>query len=67
MGTDLLLRGRRRDGTQFPVDIALSHIDTGEGGFVIAAVGDTTNLKKVGHLQLLSPGSSLPGTDPNAG
>ena len=67
MGTDLLLRGRRRDGTQFPVDIALSHIDTGEGVFVIAAVRDTTNLKKVGQLQLLSPGSSLPGTDPNAG
>jgi PAS domain S-box-containing protein len=65
MGTDLLLRGRRRDGTQFPVDIALSHIDTGEGLFVIAAVRDTTNLKKVGSLQLLSPGSSLQGTDPN--
>src|SRR5665647_2054301 len=25
MGLDLELRGRRRDGTQFPVDITLSH------------------------------------------
>jgi PAS domain S-box-containing protein len=67
MGTDLLLRGRRRDGTQFLVDIALSHIDTGEGVFVIAAVRDTTELKKVGHLRLLSPGSSLHATDANPG
>jgi len=42
MGTDLKLRGRRRDGTQFPVDIALSPIDTGEDLFVIAAVRDKT-------------------------
>ena len=34
MGTDLELHARRRDGTQFPVDIALSHTDTDDGPLV---------------------------------
>jgi PAS domain S-box-containing protein len=46
MGTDLELHGRRRDGTQFPVDIALSHTDTEDGPMVIAAVRDMTGRKK---------------------
>lgn len=44
MGTDLTLSGQRRDGSQFPVDIALSHSDTAEGLLVIAAVRDMTDL-----------------------
>jgi PAS domain S-box-containing protein len=44
MGTDLILSGQRRDGTQFPVDIALSHSDTADGLLVIAAVRDMTDL-----------------------
>jgi PAS domain S-box-containing protein len=46
MGTDLELHGRRRDSTQFPVDIALSHTDTEDGPMVIAAVRDMTGRKK---------------------
>src|ERR1019366_4156447 len=46
MGTDLELHGRRRDGTQFPVDIALSHTDIEDGPLVIAAVRDMTDRKK---------------------
>ena len=46
MGTDLELHGRRRDGTQFPVDIALSHTDIEDGPMVIAAVRDMTERKK---------------------
>jgi PAS domain S-box-containing protein len=46
MGLDLELRGRRRDGTQFPVDIALSHTDTEDGPLVIAAVRDMTDRNK---------------------
>jgi PAS domain S-box-containing protein len=42
MGTDLELYGRRRDGSQFPVDIALSHTDIEDGPMVIAAVRDMT-------------------------
>ena len=38
MGLDLELRGRRRDGTQFPVDIAFTHVDTEDGLLAIAAV-----------------------------
>ena len=44
MGTDLILSGQRRDGTRFPVDIALSHSDTAAGQLVIAAVRDLTDL-----------------------
>jgi PAS domain S-box-containing protein len=60
MGTGLKLRGRRRDGTHFPVDIALSHIDTGEGLFVIAAVRDMSERKKGGDLQLLRARADRP-------
>jgi len=46
MGTDLQLYGRRRDGTQFPVDIALSHTDIEDGPMVVAAVRDMTERNK---------------------
>ena len=36
------LTGRRRDGTQFPVDIALSALETRDGVLAIAAVRDMT-------------------------
>jgi PAS domain S-box-containing protein len=45
MGLDSELRGRRRDGSEFPVDISLSSIETAEGLVVIAAVRDATDRK----------------------
>jgi PAS domain S-box-containing protein len=42
LGTTSNLTGRRCDGTQFPVDIALSPLETPDGVLVIAAVRDMT-------------------------
>jgi len=41
-GTDLRLTGRRRDGSEFPVNIAFSPMETGNGLLVIASVRDLT-------------------------
>ncbi|HEX7535846.1 MAG TPA: PAS domain S-box protein [Dermatophilaceae bacterium] len=40
------LRGRRRDGTEFPLNLSLSRIDTEDGLLVIAAVRDLTEREK---------------------
>jgi PAS domain S-box-containing protein len=41
------LRGRRRDGTEFPLNLSLSQIDTEAGVMVIAAVRDLTARERV--------------------
>ena len=43
MGTNLNLRGRRADGTEFPADISLSSSLTDDGVLIIAAVRDITD------------------------
>ncbi len=45
-GVDLELSGRQRDGTEFPINVSLSHIDTGDVLLVVTAARDVAKRRQ---------------------
>jgi PAS domain S-box-containing protein len=51
MGAGRDLFGRRRDGTEFPVEVGLNPVNTREGVLVLSVIADISERKRIEHLK----------------
>jgi PAS domain S-box-containing protein len=59
MGAGLQLRGRRRDGTEFPIDVMLNHIGARTPPVTVAVVRDMTDHQELQNALTLARDSAM--------